>query len=124
MENEREMLNKILEHNFLARNLKIQLEEVLENRDYFKKTLEKVKTKREIPSILGVIETAFCFGKADGHITGILRYLTDRGLISSDVANEIADYLEDVGTDTYRTMESLGSAIDELIKSKSKEIVG
>jgi ferritin len=124
MEDDRERLKKILEHNFLARKVEVELGEILRSRDYFKKALENFKEKGEIPSIRGVIEEAFNFGKADGATTKLLKYLMDQGLVSAENIYEIVDYLEDIGTDTYYTMSSLGMAIDEMVKSKKKEIVG
>jgi hypothetical protein len=123
MEDERERLKKILENNFLARKVEIELREILRTRDYFKKALESFKEKGEIPSIAGVIEEAFNFGKADGAVVKLLKYLSDQGLAPSERIYEIVNYLEDVSTDTYYTMSSLGIAIDEVVKSKKKEIV-
>jgi hypothetical protein len=124
MEEDKEKLRKLLEKNFLARKVEIELKKVLESRDYFRKALENLRNKGEIPSIRETIGQAFEFGKADGAVAKLIKYLMDQGLISKSVGYEIADFLEDVGTDAYYAMSDLGFAIDEVVRTKKKEIVG
>jgi hypothetical protein len=123
MEDDKEKLRKLLEKNFLAKKVEIELKEILESRDYFRKALENLRNKGEIPSISEIIGQAFQFGKADGAIAKLINYLMDRGLVSRSVAFEIFDFAEDVGTDAYYTMSDLGSMIDEVVRSRKREIV-
>jgi hypothetical protein len=123
MEEDKEKLKKLLERNFLARKVKNELEEILISRDYFKEKLDEAKRTGQLPdSISGIIEQAFRFGQADGAIVKLINYLIERGIVV-DSAREVGDYYEGIAEDAYYAMGKLGLAIDEIVRSKKKEIV-